>query len=128
MKTGGYTLYLGGDSGYDTHFKTIGEKYGPFDLAILESGQYFNAWPLIHMQPEQTVQAAIDLKSKLLLPVHWGKFSLALHPWAEPIKRVMKAAESNDVNVTTPMIGESILLNAKVPQTKWWEKVEQPGI
>lgn len=123
LKAGNYSLYLGGDSGYDVHFKTIGEKYGPFDISILESGQYFDAWPLIHMKPEQTVQAAIDLKSKLLLPVHWGKFSLALHPWTEPIKRVLSASESAGVNVTTPMIGETVLLDASTPQTKWWEKV-----
>lgn len=76
LKTNSHTLYLGGDSGYDTHFKVIGEKYGPFDIVILESGQYNTAWPFIHMMPEETVQAAVDLKAKLLLPVHWGKFTL----------------------------------------------------
>lgn len=74
-----HKLYLGGDSGYDSHFKEIGEKHGPFDVAILESGQYNTMWPLIHMMPEETVQAAVDLYAKALLPVHWGKFSLALH-------------------------------------------------
>ena len=92
LKTSSYNLYLGGDSGYDSHFKEIGEKYGPFDIAILESGQYNTAWPLIHMMPEQTVQAALDLKAKVLLPVHWGKFTLAMHPWNEPVQRVLKAA------------------------------------
>src|SRR5450631_771519 len=81
LKTASYNLYLGGDSGYDKHFKEIGEKYGPFDIAILESGQYNTAWPLIHMMPEQTVQAALDLKAKVILPVHWSKFTLAMHPW-----------------------------------------------
>ena len=118
-----YKLYLGGDSGYDAHFKAIGERYGPFDIAILESGQYNDEWPLIHMLPEQTVQAAIDLKARLLLPVHWGKFSLALHPWTEPIERLTKAAESAGVSVTTPMIGEPLSLNTTIPKSKWWQKV-----
>ena len=75
LKTKDHNLYLGGDSGYDSHFKEIGNKYGPFDLAILEAGQYNTMWPLIHMMPEETVQAAVDLKAKALLPVHWGKFT-----------------------------------------------------
>lgn len=120
LKTDSYSLYLGGDSGYDTHFKEIGEKYGPFDIVILESGQYNTAWPFIHMMPEQTVQAAIDLRSKILLPVHWGKFSLSLHPWDEPIKRVLKEALSKNLQITTPMIGEPVILNESYPVKEWW--------
>ena len=105
LQTKNHSIYLGGDSGYDTHFKTIGETYGPFDLAILESGQYNEDWKEIHMMPEETVQASLDLKAKYLLPVHWGKFSLALHPWNEPIERVIKKAEELNVDVTTPLIG-----------------------
>jgi L-ascorbate metabolism protein UlaG (beta-lactamase superfamily) len=116
----GYKLYLGGDSGYDSHFKTIGEKFGPFDIAILESGQYNEQWPQIHMMPEQTVQASIDLKAKVLLPVHWSKFALALHPWNEPVDRVLAKAKELNVKVTTPMIGEPVVLNQSYPEKKWW--------
>ena len=66
LKTKDWSIYLGADSGYDKHFKEIGEKHGPFDLAILESGQYNEAWHNIHMMPEETVQASIDLKAKML--------------------------------------------------------------
>ena len=121
LKTSSYNLYLGGDSGYDSHFKKIGEKYGPFDVAILESGQYNTAWPLIHMMPEQTVQAALDLNAKLLLPIHWGKFSLSLHPWTEPVQRVLKAAAQKNLRVTTPMIGEPVILDEIYPDKKWWK-------
>jgi L-ascorbate metabolism protein UlaG (beta-lactamase superfamily) len=120
LKTASYNLYLGGDSGYDTHFKEIGEKHGPFDIAILESGQYNTAWPLIHMMPEQTVGAALDLKAKVLLPVHWSKFTLAMHPWNEPVQRVLKAAASKDIKITTPMIGEPVILNEVYPDKSWW--------
>ncbi len=114
------SIYLGGDSGYDTHFKDIGEKYGPFDLAILECGQYNENWPYIHMMPEQTVQAAIDLDARFLVPVHWGKFSLALHPWTEPIERITAEAERKEISMLTPMIGEPVRLGIDFPDKKWW--------
>jgi len=121
LKTGGYTLYLGGDSGYDNHFKTIGDMFGPFDIALLECGQYNTAWPNIHMMPEETAQAAIDLKAKWLMPVHWGKFSLSLHPWDEPIKRVTAKAKELGVNITTPIIGEPVIIGERYPNSQWWE-------
>lgn len=123
LKTSSYNLYLGGDSGYDSHFKEIGEKYGPFDIAILESGQYNTAWPLIHMMPEETVQAAADLKARVLLPVHWGKFTLAMHAWNEPVKRILKKAKQLNIKVTTPMIGEPVILGESYPTGHWWELV-----
>jgi L-ascorbate metabolism protein UlaG (beta-lactamase superfamily) len=121
LKTKSHSIYLGGDSGYDTHFKMIGEEYGPFDIALLESGQYNTSWPNIHMMPEQTVQASIDLKANILFPIHWGKFALAMHDWDEPIKRVLKKAIEFNVKVTTPMIGEPLVIS-KCHETKfWWE-------
>jgi L-ascorbate metabolism protein UlaG (beta-lactamase superfamily) len=123
LTTSAYTIYIGGDSGYDNHFKSIGEKYGPFDLVILEAGQYNTMWPLIHMVPEETVQAAIDLKAKALLPVHWGKFSLAMHEWNEPVRRVVKKAEEVGMQVITPKIGEAVRVGGKVETSAWWERL-----
>ena len=120
LKIDGYTIYIGGDSGYDTHFKTIGDKYGPFDLVLLESGQYGVNWPNIHMLPEQTVQAAKDLQAKRLMPVHWGKFVLALHDWNEPIKRVVKSASGQGMPITTPKIGEPVIIDSIYPTQQWW--------
>ncbi|MDP4262862.1 MAG: MBL fold metallo-hydrolase [Bacteroidota bacterium] len=120
LKSGNYRIYIGADSGYDSHFKMIGEKYGPFDIAMLESGQYNEYWPYIHMMPEETVQAAADLKAKVLLPVHWGKFAISLHPWDEPIKRVIAKASELNVKVTTPMIGEPVILDSSYPRQQWW--------
>jgi L-ascorbate metabolism protein UlaG (beta-lactamase superfamily) len=121
LKVGGKTIFIGGDSGYDAAFKNIGETFGPFDIAMVECGQYNVYWPYIHMMPEQTVQAAVDLNTKVLMPVHWGKFRLAMHPWKEPIERAIKQAEKLNVGVTTPQIGEVIHLNGTLPNTKWWE-------
>ena len=123
LRAGGYSLYLGGDSGYGPHFKTIGERFGPMDLAILECGQYGKDWPEIHMLPEECVTAAGELGAKVLLPVHWGKFSLSLHAWDEPVRRVVAAAREKDLAFAVPMIGEPMVLGGPLPQTAWWEGV-----
>lgn len=115
-------IFFGGDSGYDPSFSEIGKKYGPFDFAMLECGQYDKQWPEIHMQPEETVQASIDLKSKLLMPIHWGAFKLGLHSWTEPAIRVTKKAAELNVKLATPRIGQPIVLGEVIPSSNWWEK------
>ena len=121
LKIGGFNIFIGGDSGYDASFRKIGEKYGPFNLVMLECGQYDKQWPFIHMMPEETTQASIDLQSAVLLPVHWGKFTLALHPWDEPIKRAVASAEELKVQLTTPLIGERLRLDSITGGSRWWE-------
>jgi len=115
-----YKIFIGGDSGYGQHFKTIGDIHGPFDIAFVECGQYGKDWPEIHMFPEQTAQAGLDLKTKILFPVHWAKFTLALHPWNEPIKRLFKAAEQMSYKITSPKIGETYSLGKDFIQEEWW--------
>ncbi len=125
LETGDRKIFIGGDSGYDHHFKTIGDKYGPFDLAILECGQYNKYWKHIHMMPEEVVEAANDLKAKTLLPLHWGKFALSLHDWDEPIRRVTAAARQKQQQIVHPMIGELLDLNQPGEQINWWEQVKK---
>ncbi|HCY42307.1 MAG TPA: MBL fold metallo-hydrolase [Prolixibacteraceae bacterium] len=116
-------IFIGGDSGYDTHFAKIGAEHGPFDLALLECGQYNKAWKYIHLMPEETVQAAIELKAKTLMPVHWGKFALAYHAWDEPITRITKEAHRLNVPILHPMIGELVDLNDSGVQAEWWKGI-----
>lgn len=106
LQTPTMRLFLGGDSGYGTHFNAIGQQFGPFDVAILECGQYNEYWKHIHMMPEEVVTAAQDLNAKQLMPVHWGKFALSLHAWDEPIQRICAEAERQKMPLITPMIGE----------------------
>ena len=114
-------IFFSGDSGYGPHFKEIGQKYGPFDFVMMECGQYNPLWSAIHMMPEETVQATLDVKGELLLPIHWGAFSLAMHTWRDPVIRVKQEAERLNLKLTTPQIGEAILLDAaSVPQSVWW--------
>ncbi len=125
LKTPTMNLFMGGDSGYDVHFKTIGEQFGPFDIAIMECGQYNKSWKYIHMMPEEVVQAGQELKAKAIIPVHWGKFALANHDWDDSIKRVTKKALAENVCLITPMIGEEVdLKDTTKTYAAWWEKVQ----
>ncbi len=122
IKSAEKSLYFSGDSGYGPHFKEIGDKYGPFDIAMMECGQYNERWENIHMFPQQTVQAFQDVQGRLLMPIHWGAFSLALHSWTDPIERVAAKAKELNVPLATPRIGEPIDLNlSTAPSTRWWE-------
>lgn len=117
-------IYFSGDSGYGPHFREIGEKYGPFDIAMLECGQYNERWKPFHMMPEETAQAAVDLRAKVFMPIHWGSFTLALHSWDDPILRVTAKAVELKQPIATPKIGESIILEGEsYPVSKWWEAV-----
>jgi len=114
-------VYFSGDSGYGPHFKEIGEKYGPFDFAMMECGQYNERWEAIHMMPEQTVQAGLDVHAKKLMPIHWGAFNLSLHSWTDPVERALKAAKNQNVEVLTPVIGKKFALSeANQNQESWW--------
>ncbi len=125
LKTPSRTIYIGGDSGYDTHFAAIGNKYGPFDLVILENGQYDLKWKYIHMLPEEVLQAAKDLKAKQLFPVHSSKFIISNHPWDEPLARISELSKSSSIALMTPMIGEEVDLKEDHRQfSEWWADVK----
>jgi len=122
LETANKKIFIGGDSGYDTHFKKIGEQFGPFDLAILENGQYDKSWKYIHMMPEEVVQAAKDLQARVLFPVHSAKFVLANHAWNEPLERIAVASLKEKMPLLTPQIGENVNLDAMHTQpTYWWK-------
>lgn len=115
-----FKLYIGGDGGYDTFFKEIGEKYGPFDLAILEQGQYSENWNQIHLLPRQLFESAKQLGASRIFPVHNSKFALSDHPWDEPLNEILEN-NSNNIPLVTPQIGEIVRLRDST-QTfkKWW--------
>ena len=120
---GGKRLFYSGDGGYGPHFQVIGAHYGPFDLALMECGQYNERWAQIHMQPEQSVQAALDVRARVMLPVHWGAFTEALHPWNEPVRRASAEAARRQLPFTTPELGQPVCLDTgePLPQQRWWE-------
>ncbi len=146
-----HNVYFGADSGYYNGFKKIGDELGPFDLAMLDSGAYNKEWESIHMGPENAVKANIDLKvgeglkplhkklymgpenavkanidlkGKLLMPIHWGTFNLAFHPWKEPVERVIKAAEINGVPLFLPRPGQTRDISDEPYNSRWWESYQ----
>ena len=123
IKSDDKNLFFSGDSGYGPHFEEIGEKLGPFDFAMMECGQYNQQWSSIHMMPEETVQAGIDVKAKVAMPIHWGAFTLAFHSWTDPAERFTKEAQIKGLDFTTPRIGEAIVLGGKHSTTRWWEEI-----
>jgi L-ascorbate metabolism protein UlaG (beta-lactamase superfamily) len=118
-------IYIGGDSGYDKHFAEIGEKFGPFDLVILEQGQYDQRWKHIHLLPDEVLLAAQDLKARRLMPVHNSKFALAAHPWDEPLRKLTENNRKIQLPLLTPIIGEAVDLNDTTRVfERWWENVD----
>ena len=123
VKSAENAIYFSGDSGYSPHFKEIGEKYGPFDLAFVECGQYNQRWGNIHMFPEQTVQAGLDVGAKVAMPIHWGAFNLALHDWRDSITRAIKAANDKPIDMIYPVVGYRFDVKGDLPQKVWWPEM-----
>jgi L-ascorbate metabolism protein UlaG (beta-lactamase superfamily) len=125
LQTPSRSIYISGDSGYDTHFADIGRQFGKIDLAIVENGQYNRDWKDIHLMPEDLVKAAKDLGARRLFTVHNSKYSLSTHSWKEPLENISRADETESLNLITPMIGEPVYLNddSQVFQ-KWWKDIE----
>lgn len=121
IEADGYKIYFSGDTGYSKHFSLIGERYGPFDLAMMECGQYNRRWSQSHMHPSQTAQAAADLKAGMVIPIHWGKFAESDHPWNEPVQLLLKSADSLKLPVSIPFIGQPYTIGDTVLEYNWWD-------
>lgn len=118
-----HRAYFGGDTGYTESFTEIGSRYGPFDLTLLPVGAYNKAWPDIHMNPEEAVRAHVELNGGsggTMVPIHWGTFRLAPHPWAEPAERVVEAAAAAEVGVAVPKPGGRVTPASPEPVARWW--------
>jgi L-ascorbate metabolism protein UlaG (beta-lactamase superfamily) len=124
LQTPTMKIFIGGDSGYDKHFAEIGKTFGPFDLAILENGQYNKSWKYIHMMPEEVLQAAKELNAERLFPVHSSKFSLANHDWDAPLSTITTLNKTANIPLVTPMIGELVNLKDKTQKfSEWWKDI-----
>lgn len=121
IESGGQRIVYTGDSGYFPGFKQIGERFGGFDLALVENGAYDSYWPSVHMSPEETVQAFQDLRGRLLYLVHNSTFNLAFHPWQQPMERVAALAEARGLPLATPVIGEVLTIGVPRGNVRWWQ-------
>jgi L-ascorbate metabolism protein UlaG (beta-lactamase superfamily) len=123
IKSPRHNVFFGADSGWFPGFKEIGEDLGPFDLTILEIGAYGKHWLDIHMGPDHATNAHLALKGKLMMPIHWGTFNLALHAWDEPIEKLMRLAAEKNIQLFIPEPG----LPAEVTgpfNSGWWKRFQ----
>jgi L-ascorbate metabolism protein UlaG (beta-lactamase superfamily) len=122
IEGGGLRLFFSGDTGYFKGFKDIGDKFGPFDLTLMETGAYDPQWPDIHMQPRETLQAHIDLRGKVMLPIHNGTFDLAMHSWDDPFEQISALAAARGQQLATPVIGAALRIAAPQATGPWWRQ------
>ena len=123
IDSGEKRIFFSGDSGYFMGFKEIGETFGPFDLTMVETGAYDPQWPDVHMQPEESLQAHIDLRGEVMLPIHNGTFDLSLHAWSDPFERITALAAERRLPLATPEIGLRLDLRAPEHGDAWWQRV-----
>lgn len=116
-----HNVYYGADSGIHPLFKEIGERLGPFDIAMLEIGAANPLWADIHMGPVNATDAMLALGAKVMMPIHWGTFNLAMHTWTQPVEEVMEQAGTKNIKLLLPAPGETYTYNGHTYINKWWE-------
>ncbi len=121
-----HSVFHSGDSGYSDHFKEIGERFKNIDMSFIKVGDYGLdlGWQDIHMLPENSVQAHVDLRAKQMIPIHWGVFTLSNHPWDEPIERTVKAATGKNIVLRIPKIGEVVETKKEFKDNYWWRDLK----
>ena len=128
IQGGGAKLFFSGDSGYFDGFREIGEHYGPFDITMIENGAYNEAWRTVHMMPEESVQAHIDLRGRAMLPIHNSTFDLSIHAWHEPLERVSALARQRGVHLLTPVISAPVQVLSPQPTYAWWRSEQEQRV
>jgi len=118
------SIYFSGDSGYDAHYKTIGDRLGPFDVVFMDSGQYNERWRAMHNMPDEVIKGFNDLGGRYLVPVHWGMFNMSLHNWFDPAVEVAARSKQSKIQLITPRLGELILLDNPPLFDEWWKAVD----
>ena len=119
-----HRLYFSGDSGMFAGFNEIGNRYGPFDFTFMHIGAYAKEWAPMHMNPEEAIAAHYMLQGKVFVPIHWGTFRLAFHPWKEPAERLYQAALKHQLRFVIPIAGQSID-SQNLPKVKtWWREIQ----
>jgi L-ascorbate metabolism protein UlaG (beta-lactamase superfamily) len=118
-----HRVMFSGDTGLFDDMKTIGEKYGPFDVVMIEVGAYHRSWPDWHIGPEQAILGHQWMDGATFMPIHWGLFDLAMHGWTEPIERTWAAASAAGESFVAPRPGESFDVTNPPEPTRWWPDV-----
>lgn len=123
-----HRVYYSGDTAMFPEFTEIGDRYGPFDITMIETGAYNQAWSDVHLGPEQALEAHKMVRGALYMPVHWGTFDLALHSWTEPVERILAAAEQEGIAVAIPRPGQSLEPVSPPAVARWWPEIEWQSV
>ncbi|HRG95804.1 MAG TPA: MBL fold metallo-hydrolase [Polyangiaceae bacterium] len=122
-----HALFFSGDTGLTADYAEIPSRLGKVDLVMLEVGAFHPAWGDIHLGPENALAAHALLGGGALLPVHWGTFKLALHPWDEPAETLLARAPALGVPLVMPRVGEAVepARAVEAPVAPWWRAVDE---
>jgi L-ascorbate metabolism protein UlaG (beta-lactamase superfamily) len=124
IQTSHHKLFFSGDTGLFPELADIGRRFGPFDMTMLEVGAFHPAWGTIHLGPANALLAHQMLGGKVLLPIHWGTFDLALHRWNEPAEELYTGAGAHGARLIMPELGEALEPDRQPDVTPWWRSVE----
>ena len=118
-----HKIFFSGDTGFADFFEQVGERYGPFDITFIKVGAYGRNWPDIHIGPDEALVIHRLVRGNLMMPIHWGTFSLSYHAWTEPAERLIAASESSAVRIVIPKVGQLFEPTAPPPVERWWQKL-----
>ncbi|HUP62422.1 MAG TPA: MBL fold metallo-hydrolase [Thermoanaerobaculia bacterium] len=120
VKGPNHRVFFSGDTGYSPAFTAIGEQHGPFDLTLIKIGASDPTWSEIHMTPEEAIQTHLDVRGRVMIPVHWATFNLAFHAWSDPVDRAVAAAAKGGASLYVPQPGEWVEPSALGAGGRWW--------
>jgi len=119
-----HRFFFSGDTGYTDQFRAIGAQHGPFDLTLIKIGASDPTWSDIHMTPEEAVQTNLDVRGRVMLPVHWATFNLGFHAWRDPADRAVAAARKAGITLIVPKPGAFVEPEAALPPSDaWWDSL-----
>ena len=118
-----HAVFFSGDTGLTPEYSQIRERFGAFDVVLLEVGAFHESWGDIHLGPEHALDALRLLGGGKLLPVHWGTFNLAIHAWDEPAETLLRLAPERAAELVMPILGQPVE-PARVDHVEaWWRGV-----
>ena len=118
-----HRVFFSGDTGLTCEYERIQERLGPFDLVMLEVGAFHPSWGDIHLGPANALKAHQYLGGGVLLPIHWGTFSLAMHPWDEPVETLLTLADPDHSHLLLPRLGQPVEPSQRRPVETWWREI-----
>lgn len=116
-----HRVFFSGDTGLFDGFREISKRYGPFDVAMFEIGAYHPNWGDVHLGPDQAMTAFEMMDAKVVMPIHWGTFSLGMHGWKDPIQTFSDLAEFRGHRWVAPRPGDYVEPGVYEPRTPWWD-------